>query len=197
MGKGEVSEHADEEKTDQVSDFEDSQPDGLGAEGICVTPDSDSLRRFLAINRSTLVTEQEKDSTLQELKTHAKNGVSRRNVSFPKREGILYRNYRDRKVVEFDQLVVPIAYRRDLLHLAHGSSWSGHLRLKKTKDRLLQEYYWPGCFRQVEQFVRWYDSCQRIGKPHDKWKAPVKFVPIITNMFRRLAIDTVGPLPET
>lgn len=83
------------------------------------------------------------------------------------------------------------------MRLAHGNSWSGHLGIRKTKDRLLQEYYWPGCFRDVENFVRTCDVCQRVGKPGDKAKAPMKLVPVITEPFRRLVIDTVGPLPAT
>lgn len=41
------------------------------------------------------------------------------------------------------------------------------------------------------------DSCQRVGKPNEKCKAPLKLVPLITEPFRRLIIDAVGPLPVT
>lgn len=61
----------------------------------------------------------------------------------------------------------------------------------------MQKYYWPGCFRDAERFVRTCDTCQRVGKPGDKWRVPMKPVPINTEPFRRLAVDTVGPLPAT
>lgn len=94
-------------------------------------------------------------------------------------------------------MVVPTKYRDDLLSLCHGNCWSGHLGVNKTKERLLGEYYWPGCFKDVERYVKSCDACQRVGKPGEKWKAPLKLVPLISEPFRRLVIDTVGPLPRT
>ncbi|XP_077492320.1 uncharacterized protein LOC144103494 [Amblyomma americanum] len=157
---------------------------------LLITPASDSLQRLLGVDRSSLIAEQRADSTLQNLRCREEEGVAKKNVLFQERSGVLYRRYHDRRGVQFDQLVVPKRYRRDLLHLVHGSSWSGHLGLRKTKDRLLQEFYWPGCFREVENLVMTCDTCQRVGKPGDKAKAPMKLVPVITEPFRRLVIDT-------
>ncbi|GFX55626.1 retrovirus-related Pol polyprotein from transposon 297 [Trichonephila clavipes] len=47
----------------------------------------------------------------------------------------------------------------------------------------------------VEEFVKTCDSCQRVGKPRDKVKAPLKLVPIISEVFSKINIDAVGPLP--
>lgn len=175
----------------------DEEPDWEDSEGLCLTPESESFQVLLGVDRASLIAEQEEDPSIQNLKSRTDEGVSQRNVLFQKRNGVWYRKYKDRKGVEFDQLVVPTKYRRDLIQLAHGNSWSGHLGVRKTKDRLLQEYYWPGCFKDVEETVRSCDTCQRVGKPHDKSKAPLKLVPPITEPFRRLVIDTVGPLPVT
>ncbi|GFT57827.1 retrovirus-related Pol polyprotein from transposon 297 [Trichonephila clavipes] len=49
--------------------------------------------------------------------------------------------------------------------------------------------------RDVEEFVKTCDSCQRVGKPRDKAKAPLKLVPIISEVFSKINIDAVGPLP--
>ncbi|GFV32635.1 uncharacterized protein K02A2.6 [Trichonephila clavipes] len=49
--------------------------------------------------------------------------------------------------------------------------------------------------RDVEEFVKTCDSCQRVGKPRDKAKAPLKFVPIYSEVFSKINIDDVGPLP--
>lgn len=163
--------------------------------GLLLSPSSRSFQNLLQVDREVLIERQKSDPSLKLLHDTAKEGISRRNVSYQRRAGVLYRLYKDRKGRVLDQLVVPQKYRSDLLELSHGSSWSGHLGIKKTKDRLLQEYYWPGCFRDAENFVRSCDACQRVGKPHDKKKAPMRLVPLITEPFRRLVIDTVGPLP--
>ncbi|KAK8769473.1 hypothetical protein V5799_014060 [Amblyomma americanum] len=164
---------------------------------LLIAPTSDGLNRLLKVSRSALIAEQKKDGSLENMRCNVKEGIAKKNARFVERGGVLYRKYLDRRGVEFDQLIVPQCYRQDLLRLSHGGSCSGHLGVKKTKDRLLQEYYWPGCFRDVEHFVRTCDTCQRVGKPGDKSRAPLKLVPIITEPFRRLVIDTVGPLPVT
>ncbi|GFX64675.1 retrovirus-related Pol polyprotein from transposon 412 [Trichonephila clavipes] len=49
--------------------------------------------------------------------------------------------------------------------------------------------------KDVEEFVKTCDSRQRVGKPRDKAKAPLKLVPIISEVFSKINIDAVGPLP--
>ncbi|GFT18342.1 retrovirus-related Pol polyprotein from transposon 17.6 [Trichonephila clavipes] len=49
--------------------------------------------------------------------------------------------------------------------------------------------------KDVEEFVKTCDSCQRVGKPRDKAKAPLKLVPIISEVFSKINIDAMGPLP--
>ncbi|GFU25619.1 retrovirus-related Pol polyprotein from transposon 17.6 [Trichonephila clavipes] len=49
----------------------------------------------------------------------------------------------------------------------------------------------------VEEFVKTCDSCQREGIPRDKAKAPLKLVPIISEVFSKINIDAVGPPPAS
>ena len=86
------------------------------------------------MDAETLEAEQARDPTLRTLDNHLKEGVSKRNVTWQRRSGLLYRQYRDSKGVHFDQLVVPSKYRDELLSLTHGSGWSCHLGIKKTND---------------------------------------------------------------
>lgn len=180
------------------------EPQNTISKERCKKPDESEASRevectikLLNVSPTELIVEQENDSTLRNLTPDAKEGVAKQNIQFTKKGGVLYRKYTSRKGVRFNQLVVPYPFRKELLHLVHGGLWSGHLGIKKTKECLLREFYWPGCFREVEAFVRSCDTCQRVGKPGDKAKAPMKLVPIITEPFRRLVIDTVGPLPVT
>ncbi|GFX39205.1 retrovirus-related Pol polyprotein from transposon 412 [Trichonephila clavipes] len=96
---------------------------------------------------------------------------------------------------EVRQLCVPIKFRLlDINKLSHDEI-GGHLGVTKTKDRILRHFFWPNVYRDVEEFVKTCDSCQRVGKPRDKAKAPLKLVPIISEVFSKINIDTVGPLP--
>lgn len=179
-------------------DAEAEEPESVGDErGLLSAPGSPSFERLLRVDRNSLSAEQKKDPSLARLHITAKEGISMRNVTIHEKEGLMYRHYRDRKGKVLDQLIVPEKYRKDILDLCHGNGWSGHLGVNKTKERLLMEYYWPGCFKDVELLVRSCDACQRVGKPGDKCKAPLRLVPLITEPFRRLVIDVVGPLPKS
>lgn len=176
---------------------ETSGSEDLGASCTILPPTSKSFQALALVDRATLVSEQNSDPSLVNLRDNVKEGVSRKNIKFYVKSDVLYRQYKDRNGRVCEQLVVPEKYRKDLLELSHGNSWSGHLGIRKTKARLTTEYYWPGIWKDVENWVKSCDTCQRVGKSTDKLKAPMRLVPVITEPFRRLVIDIVGPLPAT
>ncbi|GFV24079.1 retrovirus-related Pol polyprotein from transposon 412 [Trichonephila clavipes] len=93
-------------------------------------------------------------------------------------------------------LVVPEKYRKNLMTIGHEAT-AAHLGVTKTKDAIFKTFYWPKCFSDVEDFVKTCDKCQRVGKPQDKKRAPLKIVPVITEIFTKINIDASGPLPMT
>ncbi|GFW32215.1 retrovirus-related Pol polyprotein from transposon 17.6 [Trichonephila clavipes] len=93
-------------------------------------------------------------------------------------------------------LVVPEKYRNNLMTIGHEAA-AAHLGVTKTKDAIFKIFYWPKCFSDVEDCVKTCDKCQRVGKPQDKKKAPLKIVPVITEIFTKINIDASGPLPMT
>ncbi|GBN28584.1 Retrovirus-related Pol polyprotein from transposon 412 [Araneus ventricosus] len=74
---------------------------------------------------------------------------------------------------------------------------SGHLGIVKTKDRLARYFYWPNCYKEIEEYVKTCDPCQRVGKSNDKTKSPLTLVPIISEVFSKINFDACGPLPTT
>ncbi|XP_075543258.1 uncharacterized protein LOC142577676 [Dermacentor variabilis] len=162
----------------QSSPLQEEPADALASEtGWLLLLASKNFDKLLRVDRGSLAAEQKNDDSLAKLYHTAKADVARHNVTIQERGGLLYRHYRDRKCRILDQLVVPAKYRKDLLSLCHRNGWSGHLGINKSKERLLMEYYWPGCFKDVENFVRSCDACQRSGKPGETWKVPLKVVP--------------------
>ena len=73
---------------------------------------------------------------------------------------------------------------------------AGHLGRKKTTDRILQRFYWPGVFRDVKNHCRTCAECQKTA-PKGVSKAPMIPLPIIEVPFKRIAMDIVGPLPRS
>ncbi|GFY06767.1 retrovirus-related Pol polyprotein from transposon 412 [Trichonephila clavipes] len=77
-------------------------------------------------------------------------------------------------------------------------SWDGFKEAKSLAEKLdhfeaIRRVHKKN--RDVEEFVKTCDSCQRVGKPRDKAKAPLKLVPIISEVFSKINIHAVGPLP--
>ncbi|KAG8182162.1 hypothetical protein JTE90_017116 [Oedothorax gibbosus] len=102
----------------------------------------------------------------------------------------------DKTGVERRLLVVPKKYRNDLKAFCHEGT-SGHLGVTKTKDIFSRHFFWPQCYKEIEDYVRSCDRCQRVGKPFDKKKAPMKIVPVIQEVFSKINVDACGPLPVT
>ena len=83
-----------------------------------------------------------------------------------------------------------------VLQLAHEIPLAGHLGKEKTRRRVLRYFYWPTLFRDVEQFCRACVACQK-SSPRGVMKAPLIPLPIIEELFSRVAMDIVGPLHKS
>ncbi|GBL78755.1 hypothetical protein AVEN_157191-1 [Araneus ventricosus] len=147
---------------------------------------------LIGVDKGALQSTQKGCSTLQTCFLRAE----RRNSDFCIREGTLFRESKDHYGNISLQVVIPQVYRDKILALCHEGT-SSHRGVRKTKDRLLKHYFWPNCIKEIEGYVRSCDPCQRMGKGNEKVKAPLKFVPIITEMFPKMNIDAVGPLPTS
>ena len=92
------------------------------------------------------------------------------------------------------QLVVPESFREKVLRLAHETLMSGHLGIKKTMDRVLTEFFWPGACGEVSRFCKSCDICQRTIQKGRVTKVPLGKLPLIDTPFKRVAVDIVGPI---
>ena len=80
--------------------------------------------------------------------------------------------------------------------MAHSHLLEAHLGMDKTRDRILDRFYWPGVKRDVIQYCQACSECQRTA-PRPSGRNPLITMPIIEVPFDRLALDIVGPLPKT
>ncbi|KAJ8050862.1 hypothetical protein HOLleu_04221 [Holothuria leucospilota] len=71
---------------------------------------------------------------------------------------------------------------------------AGHMGVEKTKDRILQHFYWPNMFQDVMRYCRSCEICQKMDKSGKKRKYPLLPMRIIGVLFKRIGIDIVGPL---
>lgn len=67
----------------------------------------------------------------------------------------------------------------------------------KTFKRVQQYYTWKGIKADVKNYVKQCTECQRRKLTREKVKAPMIITDTPSEAFQKLAIDIVGPLPET
>ena len=142
---------------------------------------------------------QEDDTTLEEIRKAAGGEASSAGMGFFQRDGLLYRqwtppNRKDEMAIE--QLDIPVNYRKTILDLAHQIPMAGHMGKDKTARRILQRFYWPTVFKDVAEYCRSCETCQKSS--HKKPRhPPLVPLPIIGVPFQRIAMDIIGPLPRS
>ena len=96
----------------------------------------------------------------------------------------------------YHQVVLPECLRDSVIKLAHDQPLAGHLGVKKTKERIMKAFYWPGIFRNVSEHCMACDTCQKVVK-RTNVKAPMVNTPIISEPFSKISMDIVEPLTRT
>ncbi|XP_077551761.1 uncharacterized protein LOC144165881 [Haemaphysalis longicornis] len=148
------------------------------------------------ITRQELLEEQRRDPTLRRCFRKlgkdfpSGNGQS---YSFFESNNLLYREYHLATGRKFKQVVVPKKLREPILRVAHESIMAGHQGIRRTTDRILQEFYWPDIHGDVKRFVKSCDRCQRTTPKGKVGVAPLVSTPLIQTPFERVAVDVVGP----
>ena len=139
---------------------------------------------------------QNEDESLRKYWQLAKgNKLERGKVNFVIKKGLLYRKYcpGDAKNDRL-QLMVPENLRRRVMEVAHDGLLSGHLSNKKTLDRVMSNFHWPGLCDEIKRYCWSCDRCQRnISKGQVK-RAPLGKLPLIGVPFDTVCIDIIGAI---
>ena len=111
-------------------------------------------------------------------------------------DGIVYRQTEDKHGMNQVQLVLPKQKVIEVLDKIHKLVYSGHLGRRKTYRIMAERFYRPFLGKQVEQYVRECDTCQKIKSIGQSKKASLMpIVPKRTNEY--VATDLAGPFPRT
>ena len=113
------------------------------------------------------------------------------------RQGVLHRLW---ETVAGDhtiaQLILPKVLRKEVFTQLHNTPTSGHLGVNKTLERLRSRFYWPGLHGDVRKWCTSCDDCASRRGPPTKPRAPLaKYT--AGAPAERIAIDILGPLPES
>ncbi|GFS05268.1 Gypsy retrotransposon integrase-like protein 1 [Elysia marginata] len=84
--------------------------------------------------------------------------------------------------------------REYVMSVTHDSLTGAHLGIRRTKDKFLSNFYWPGVDGDVTRCCRSWDVCQRTVKKGIVPRVPLEKVPLVDIPFKRVAMDIVGPI---
>ena len=84
----------------------------------------------------------------------------------------------------FVQLVVPQQYRKTIMKSVHEYIMSGHLAVKRTIQKVLSEFFWPGTSSDIKRYCRSCDFCQHTIAKGKTARAPLGSMPIIVTPFQ-------------
>ena len=152
-------------------------------------------------NKSRMMSDKEDTSTLSRAQQEDPEVQRWRSEEDPSRvkekQGVLLRVWRSRNEgTEYEQIVLLEEYRKQVLRMAHALPLAGHLGKQKTAQRILRQFYWPSVFKDVEKYCRQCPECQVVGR-RVTGRAPLIPLPIVGELFEKVAMDIVGPLPKT
>ena len=92
--------------------------------------------------------------------------------------------------------MLPTALRAGVLKRLHDSPVGGHLGVSKTLGKVRARFHWIHCRRDVAEWCHKCDRCASRKGPRVKTRSPLQLYNVGEPM-ERVAIDVLGPLPET
>ena len=136
-----------------------------------------------------ILREQEKDAFCSK---HTPGSYRSRKEFFLHSDDILYR----RRSNGNHRLLVPATLVSEVIRENHTPVYIAHPGAKRTHDLIALHYGCPGMRKDIEDYVRSCDSCQR-KKEDREFVAPLGSVQEPTAPFEVTAMDVSGPYPVT
>ena len=93
-------------------------------------------------------------------------------------------------------LIVPMKFVRGIISRTHDSQIGGHRDLEKTMERIKRVYWWLTIRRDITEYIKCCEACQRKNGPKSKddLKYPLQPLKIPTRFNERVHADLLGPL---
>ena len=112
-------------------------------------------------------------------------------------DGVLYRRWEHNNGRQQRLLpVLPKVLQEEAMQQLHDNPTSGHFGYKKTLLRVREKFYWHGCRQAIDNWCRRCNLCASRKGPHKRKHGPAQIY-LSGAPMERVAIDILGPLPET
>ena len=139
-----------------------------------------------------LVNYLESDEIPLELTDHEKRTLIKQSNYYQLKNKLLYK--KNRKDPEKPIRVIKWTEVEPVLYMMHSHPTAGHLGTDAMYYKISERYYWDQMYRDIQNYIRSCETCQKRGK--SKRKEPLHPIQV-GRAFERIGIDLVGPLPIT
>ena len=113
-------------------------------------------------------------------------------IKYPKYKVLKEKLYKIKKNIP--RLVIRNEELQGFMYLLHDHELSAHFGIRATQEKAREKYYWKGMDKDIEDYVKSCEQCQKRGKPSSKYELnPIE----VKEPFYQIGIDFVGPLPST
>ena len=145
-------------------------------------------------HQELLARDIQEDEEIQEIKETIESGNTPKSWAdrYLLQEGLLY--YLSGKGEDIrPRLYLSKSIREHILNECHDKM--GHVGVDKTNDLISRKYYWPGLYKEVNNYVNRCTVCQSRSS---KWNAsPLLETDIPSYPFQKISMDVSGPYGET
>ncbi|GFV90597.1 retrovirus-related Pol polyprotein from transposon 297 [Trichonephila clavipes] len=145
------------------------------------TEENDTMS-LININTDEFIEAQQKYEELAPLIQKIEKGMNNeaRESDYSLTKGkLLIKSRKDKNGDIRQLLVIPEKFRSSILKMGHEGI-SGHLGVTKTKSRIERYFYWSQYYKEIEEFVKTCDTCQRAEIQTDQGTS---FTSISTSVF--------------
>ncbi len=109
--------------------------------------------------------------------------------------GLQPRSAKEQPISKY-QLMAPQSMRTNFMHYYHDNPLGGHLGQLKTLLKIIEVAWWPSVRRDVWQYIKSCEVCQKY-KPSDTKPSGLLQSSQITEPGHTLGIDLMGPFPSS
>lgn len=102
---------------------------------------------------------------------------------------ILTYKFHDRTLI-----IPPANIRKEILTAAHGRKLAAHYGHERTKQRIMQNYWWPRMDIDIKSHIETCDPCQKGINPNTVLPTPLQPLPQENSPNKRVHLDLFGPL---
>ena len=95
-----------------------------------------------------------------------------------------------------NRIYIPESVRLTILTYRHDSMLAGHPGIRKTRDLIERDYWWPKMIHAIEQYVLECDTCQRSKSARRKYSGSLHPLPVASQRWNSVTTDFITELPE-